>query len=88
MTQAKAPKTRSLSLWMQGLDEHPEYLKRFRVEEILKGNVTLLHESGRPEGKNWEHPDRSHLWNFNLHYLEFLIPLAAAYRRGERCPLL
>lgn len=83
VTQAKAPKTRSLSLWMQGLDEHPEYLKRFRVEEILKGNVTLLHESGRPEGKNWEHPDRSHLWNFNLHYLEFLIPLAAAYRREK-----
>ena len=81
VTQAKAPKTRSLSLWMQGLDEAPEYLRRFRVEEILKGKVTLLYESGRAEGENWENGDRSHLWNFNLHYLEYLVSLAAAYRR-------
>lgn len=81
VTEAQAPQTRPLSLWMQGLDEAPEYLRRFQVEEILKGKVTLLYESGRAEGENWEHADRSHLWNFNLHYLEFLIPLAAAYRR-------
>lgn len=81
VTEAQAPKTGTLPLWMPGLDENPEYLKRFAVEEIQKGSVTLLYESGRPEGKNWEHKERSHLWNFNLHYLEFLIPLAAAYRR-------
>ncbi len=81
VTEAQAPQTRPLSLWMQGLDEAPEYLRRFRVEEILKGKVTLLYESGRAEGENWEHADRSHLWNFNLHYLEYLVSLAAAYRR-------
>ena len=80
VTQARAPKTCLLSLWMRGLEEHPEYLSRFDTDEILSGNVTLLYESGRPEGKNWKHPDRSHLWNFNLHYLEYLIPLAASYR--------
>lgn len=83
VTEVQAPKTCPLALWMRSLDEDPEYLKRFDVEEILKGSVTLLYESGRPEGENWEHPDRSHLWNFNLHYLEFLIPLAAAYRREK-----
>lgn len=83
VTEVKAPKTCPLSLWIRGLDEAPEYLDRFDVKEILEGRVTLLYESGRPEGKNWEHSDRSHLWNFNLHYLEFLIPLAAAYRRGK-----
>ncbi len=83
VTEVQAPKTCPLVLWMRGLDEDPEYLKRFDVEEILEGSVTLLYESGRPEGENWEHPDRSHLWNFNLHYLEFLIPLAAAYRREK-----
>lgn len=83
VTEVKATKTCPLSLWIRGLDEAPEYLDRFDVKEILEGRVTLLYESGRPEGKNWEHSDRSHLWNFNLHYLEFLIPLAAAYRRGK-----
>lgn len=83
VTEVQAPQTRPLPLWIQGLDEALEYLKRFHVGEILEGKVTLLYESGRPTGENWEHPDRSHLWNFNLHYLEFLIPLAAAYRREK-----
>lgn len=78
---ASAPATSELLLWIEELDENEEYLARFSVEEILKGKVTLLYESGRPEERNWEIPEKSHLWNFNLHYLEFLIPLAAAYRK-------
>lgn len=80
VTAAKAPDCASLSLWMPDLDESLEYRKRFCVEEILEGQVTLLYESGRPAGKNWADSGKSHLWNFNLHYLEFLIPLAAEYR--------
>ena len=80
IVRVKAPKTSVLPLWIEELDENKEYLARFSVEEILRGNVTLLHERGKPEGKNWENPGKSHLWNFNLHYLEFLIPLAAAYK--------
>lgn len=83
VSRARAGETCPLSVWMPGLDQHPDYLKRFNLEEILSGQVTLLYESGTPGGRNWEHPDRSHLWNFNLHYLEFLIPLAAAYRQKE-----
>ena len=80
VTEAKAPVKGELALWMPRLDEHPDYLKRFSLEELLNGNVTLLHESGIPSGNDWKHPDKSHLWNFNLQYLEFLIPLVAAYR--------
>lgn len=78
-----APETAFLPLWMEDLDACPDYVRRFSVRELQKGQVTLLYESGKPEGRNWEHPDRSHLWNFNLHYLEFLIPLAAAYRNEK-----
>ncbi len=78
-----APVTASLPLWMEELDEDSEYLKRFDTEELLEGTVTLLHESGRPGGKNWGEDEKSHLWNFNLHYLEFLIPLAAAWRKKK-----
>lgn len=83
VTDAKAPKYRRLSLWMPGLDARPEYLKRFCLEEIMEGKVTLLYTDGKPGGKNWADSNKSHLWNFNLHYLEFLIPLAAAYREEK-----
>ena len=83
VTEAKAPVKGELALWMPRLDEHPDYLKRFSLEELLNGNVMLLHESGTPSGNDWKHPDKSHLWNFNLQYLEFLIPLAAAYRETK-----
>lgn len=79
----QAPDCAEFSLWIPALDAYGEYLERFRPEEISGGRVTLLHETGEPGGKNWENPDKSHLWNFNLHYLEFLIPLAAAYRNTE-----
>lgn len=72
-----------LGLWMDGLDACPDYLGRFDTEGILSGRVTLLYESGSPGGGRWAHPSRSHLWYFNLHYLEFLVPLAAAYRREK-----
>lgn len=84
VTEAKAPVRGELALWMPRLDEHPDYLKRFSLEELLDGNVTLLHESGTPSGNGWKHPDKSHLWNFNLQYLEFLIPLVAAYRETKK----
>ena len=81
----EAPKAKhdALLLWVDRLEQDSEYLERFSLEEILKGKVTLLNESGSPGGKNWNHADKSHLWNFNLHYLEFLIPLAGAYRREQ-----
>lgn len=83
VTTAQVPKSRRLPLWIPGLDDCPDYLKRFDLEEILEGKVTLLHESGEPGGSGWKNKEKSHLWNFNLHYLEFLNPLAAAYRNTE-----
>lgn len=87
VTEVPSPACSSLSLWIPALDTHEGYLERFCPKEILSGKVTLLHESGEPGGRNWANPDKTHLWNFNLHYLEFLIPLAAEYRRTQdiRC---
>ncbi len=83
VTEAKAPAHGTLALWMPRLEQHPDYRKRFSVEELLEGRVTLLHESGMPGGSGWAAPEKSHLWNFNLHYLEFLIPLAAAWQEEQ-----
>ncbi len=81
MPSAKAPHCQGLPLWIPALDLDSAYLGRFDVEELLEGTVALLSEKGRPDKRSWTFPEKSHLWNFNLHYLEFLIPLTAAYRR-------
>lgn len=91
VTAAQAPECSALPLWISALDEDAEYLERFNVEELLAGKVTLLHETGEPGGRNRgvrgqsgegiSVSEKSHLWNFNLHYLEYLIPLAAAYQK-------
>lgn len=83
VTEAEAPAHGQLALWMSRLDEHPDYRKRFCLDEILSGRVTLLYETGEPGGTDWANPDKSHLWNFNLQYLEFLIPLAAAWQEEQ-----
>lgn len=82
-SSVQAPECAAGSLWIPALDADAEYLSRFCPEEILDGRVTLLHEAGEPGGRDWSNPDKSHLWNFNLHYLEFLIPLAAAFQRTQ-----
>jgi hypothetical protein len=73
------PKKRNaVRLLMPELDCGSGYLKRFPVDRLMLGEVTLLHES-HALGKEWKVPAASHLWNYNLHYLEFLIPLAVRY---------
>ena len=60
------------------LDFDHVYLLRFRVEELMNNEVEILHEKHVIDLTRWEAASASHLWNYNLHYLEFLIPLAVA----------
>ena len=66
---------------IQELDFDPIFLARFPVEETMADKVTLLHE---PEDFHWEEswsfPNRTPLWNYNLHYFEYLFPLVKAYK--------
>ena len=68
-------------------DLSPAYLDRFDVEASLEGELLLLNERHCPNFNTWQVPEASHLWNFNLHYFEYCIPLAARWRqdRDERC---
>lgn len=61
------------------LDEDVEYLERFNMVALMCSKVTLFHET-HDLNRSWEENSASHLWNYNLHYLEFLIPLAVKYR--------
>lgn len=69
----KPTKVSEYSLWIEELDQEQKYVERFQPEELLSGKLTLLNESRSFDG--WYYEDASHLWNFNVHYLEYLVAL-------------
>jgi len=72
---------------MPELDTGQNYLARFCIDGLLNNEVEILHEKHVIDLREWEVTEASHLWNYNLHYLEFLIPLAVAGRddTSEQC---
>ena len=68
-------------IWIKQLDENEEYSERFLPDELLKNQLTLLHETRAFD--RWKFPDASHLWNFNLHYLEYLVALKSRYKKSS-----
>ena len=71
------------------LDFDSVFLRRFPIEELMRDHVTLLYEGEDISWNgNWDFSDRSPLWNFNLHYFEYLFPLTQEYRtNGNRACL-
>lgn len=62
------------------LDLDPRYLARFDAEALLDGEFLLINERRRVDLGTLSVPDASHLWNFNLHYFEWGVALAARWR--------
>lgn len=77
-------KTQNVPLFLAELDLDDEYLQRFFPEKLLRNEITILHESFHWEQGKWNNPAASHLWNFNLHYFEYGIALAACYRKEKK----
>lgn len=69
------------------LDLDEGYLARFDVEALLGGEFLLINERHGVDLGVWNAPEASHLWNFNLHYFEWGVALAARWRGtgDERC---
>ena len=64
---------------MPELDFDSEFLSRFDVDAILGNRVKLLHHEEAVDWENsWHEPLSTPLWQFNLHYCEYLLPLAKA----------
>lgn len=63
------------------LDFDPIFLARFPLDEIMADKVTILHESEHFSwNETWSFPNRTPLWNYNLHYFEYLFPLVKEYK--------
>lgn len=79
-----AEPSRGMSHWqtiaLPELDFDPVFLNRFCVEELMEDRVTFLYEAEDISWKgNWHEENRSPLWNFNLHYFEYIHPLTKRY---------
>ncbi|HIY84260.1 MAG TPA: heparinase II/III family protein [Candidatus Rubneribacter avistercoris] len=62
------------------LDFDPVLLSRFDVDAILDDRIELLHHEEQVDWRESWHAELSTpLWRFNLHYHEYLLPLAKAY---------
>lgn len=73
-----------LHLYVEILDADMTYLKRFQVEELMQNKVHLLHETHTINLKDWKlNTATTHLWLFNLQYMEYLIPLAVEYNKTK-----
>lgn len=77
INESQGPKTiNNVRLYMKELDSGKEYLSRFSSEKLLNNKLLILNSEFDIDLTKWENSDATRLWNFNLHYLEFLIMLA------------
>lgn len=60
------------------LDFDPAFCARFDCDAILNGRLQLLHTSMKVDWTpdSWSAKGMSPLWGFNMHYGEYLLPLA------------
>lgn len=73
---------------IEELDFDSAFLARFNVNELMEDRVAFLHKSRLCNWEKWEYNEESALWNFNLHYFEFLFPLVDAYRHTGKLDYL
>ncbi len=70
--------TKKVKLYVPQLDYEASYLCRFDVREFFNKKLILLHHVFDLE-HGWYDNTATHLQNFNMQYLEYLIPLAYEY---------
>ena len=86
---APMPKQVQVFESVKELDYDEVFMSRFPVDEFGAGKLTFLHESEQFDWKSsWHFENHSALWNFNLHYFEFLMPLAHAYKATGKAEYL
>lgn len=66
----------------EGLDFDDIFLKRFVPDELYNNEVTFLHRKCVFKwNQEWNIKEETTLWNFNLHYFEYLFSFVDAFRQ-------
>ena len=64
------------------LDMDDVYLSRYNAKEIVSDKITFLNVSKDFDwNEKWTFDDQSDLWNFNLHYFDYLFSLVDEYKK-------
>lgn len=79
----KAFSLQTVGIYIPEIDADSYYLKRFNVNEILNGRISLLHKSVSFDACKWHYRECTPLWNYNLHYFEYTIPMAIEFYRTK-----
>jgi uncharacterized heparinase superfamily protein len=61
-----------------GADDAGERIRR--VDAVLRGEFRFLNHTESLPRIDWQHRYVSHLWSYNLHYFDYALDLARAYR--------
>lgn len=69
-----------MNISVESLDEDDIYVSRFKPEELLDNILWLLNDMEQWRSGKWNYSERTHLWNFNLHYFEYGIALASKFK--------
>lgn len=72
---------RPMNLSLAALDLDEVYCSRFDANALAGGEFLLINSRHKADLGTWQVPEASHLWNFNLHYFEYCVPIAARYAR-------
>lgn len=73
----------SMGLAIKTLDCDRNYASRFKVDGLDSNSFSILNEQHIVDLSEWSVSEASHLWNFNLHYFEYCVPLAARYTESH-----
>lgn len=69
-----------VSILLKDIDDDKSYLEKFDCEGILNNEILLLNERHKIDLKNWTiDGETTHLWMFNLHYMEYLVPVSVYF---------
>ncbi|WP_179133950.1 alginate lyase family protein [Halobacillus massiliensis] len=87
-TKIKSKKNIKVNLDIQyllkELDMEPKFLVKFDSFSILKDSYTLINKIYKEDIERlWNNKEINKLWLYNLHYLEFLLPLLYEYKRSN-----
>lgn len=79
--KAHSPEASIPAISIVELDCDEAFASRFDIDGLSRGCFRIINEAHAVDLAIWNVPGASHLWNFNLQYFEYCVPLAARYAK-------
>lgn len=83
LAESTGHRMETLSLSIEELDCDARMALRFDIDALECDEFLVINERHHVALDRWNAANAPHLWNFNLHYFEYCVPLAARYSSGK-----